>query len=166
MSIVICVVAVVLLFKAPWHSPPRHGCDSHRLGMRSLAIFSIPYTVRTLGRYYGLQSVFDTNGVTSSGATDPFTGWAELPPIKGGGSALYRCVCVRTRLCFFMCVPACAPACLRACVCVCVGACVRANVCVRACERACVRTCVCLRVRVCVLCAHMLACPSRACARP
>jgi hypothetical protein len=43
-------ITVVLLFKAPWHSPPRHGCDSHRLGMRSLAIFSIPYTVRSYTR--------------------------------------------------------------------------------------------------------------------
>ena len=115
-------IAVVLLLKAPWHSPPRHGCDSHRFGMRSLAIFSIPYTVPTLGRYYGLQSVFDTNGVTSSGATDPFTGWAELPPIKGGGSALYRCVCHCAHALVLLHVRACARACLLACalhVCAC-----------------------------------------------
>ena len=84
--------------------------------MRSLAIFGIPSHVRRLRRYYGLQSLFDTNGITSNGTTDPFTGWAELPPIKGGGSALYRCALVCMRWYTFMCVRVCTRA--RAC-CVC-----------------------------------------------
>lgn len=75
--------------------------------MRSLAIFGTLSHVRRLRRYYGLQSLFDTNGITSNGTTDPFTGWAELPPIKGGGSALYRCALVCMRWYTFMCVRVC-----------------------------------------------------------
>jgi hypothetical protein len=155
-------IAVVLLFKAPWHSPPRHGCDSHRFGMSSLAIFSLPYTVPTVTRQVLRPPVsLRYQWRHQQRRNRPFHWMGRAAAHQGRRQRAVQ-VRVRAHALVLLHVRACVRAWLRACACVWVRACVRTYACVRTC----VPTCVCLRVRMCVLCAHMLACPSRACARP